>query len=315
MSGIIALTGATGFIGGVLAHRLHAENWQIRALARSASKRDHLSDITVEWIKGDLDDADSLRRLVRNVNAVVHCAGAVRGASSEHFFHINSLGVANLVEAAIKEHPMPRFLLISSLAAREPHLSYYAASKKKGEEVLAEGAGGMPWAALRPPPVYGPGDKEMLPLFRLMFRGIAPVIGSADARFSMLYVEDLADAILQWLTCGSTLQGFFELHDGQQNGYCWEDLIRVFSRLRGRRMYRVPIPILPLKWIARINVCLAELAGYAPMLTPGKICELKHPDWVCDNTLFIGETGWTPKILLEEGLRRTLKPDIGYPRV
>jgi nucleoside-diphosphate-sugar epimerase len=312
MSGIIALTGATGFIGGALAHRLQAANWQIRALARPTSKREFLSDIDVEWIEGDLDDADSLRRLVRDVYAVVHCAGAVRGASSDHFFHVNSHGVSKLVEAAGKEHPKPRFLLISSLAAREPHLSHYAASKKQGEVALAEAAGGMPWAALRPPPVYGPGDKEMLPLFRWMYRGIAPVIGSADARFSMLYVEDLSNAIVQWLTCESNLNGPFELHDGQQNGYCWEDLIRVISRIRGRQVYRVTIPILPLKWIARINVCLAGLAGYAPMLTPGKIRELKHSDWVCDNTLFIGETGWAPKILLEEGLRRTLEPDIRY---
>jgi 2-alkyl-3-oxoalkanoate reductase len=310
MPGIIALTGATGFIGGALARRLHAENWQIRALARPTSKREFLSDIDVEWIVGDLDDTESLGRLVRNVNAVVHCAGAVRGASSEHFFHINSQGVSKLVEAARKEHPKPRFLLISSLAAREPHLSHYAASKKQGEVALAEGAGGMPWAALRPPPVYGPGDKEMLPLFRWMYRGIAPVIGSADARFSMLYVDDLSDAIVRWLACGSTLQGFFELHDGQQNGYCWEDLIRVISRLRGRQVYRIPIPILPLEWLARMNVWTAGLTGYAPMLTPGKIRELKHLDWTCDNALFSRETGWNPKIHLEEGLRRTLKPDI-----
>jgi nucleoside-diphosphate-sugar epimerase len=312
MSRIIALTGATGFIGGALAHRLHAEHWQIRALARPSSKRDHLSDINVQWIEGDLNDPESLRRLVRNVYAVVHCAGAVRGASSAHFLRVNSHGVAGLVQAASKGHPKPRFLLISSLAAREPHLSPYAASKKQGEEALAEGAGGMPWAALRPPPVYGPGDKEMLPLFRCMYRGIAPVVGSADARFSMLYIEDLADAILQWLASGSSLQGLFELHDGQHNGYTWEDLIFVISRLRGRRVYRVPIPVLPLAWLARLNVRAAGLVGYAPMLTPGKIRELKHPDWTCDNTLFSRETGWTPRVFLDEGLRRTLKSDIKH---
>lgn len=310
MSRIIALTGATGFIGGALAHRLHADQWKIRGLVRPGSKRDHLADINVQWIVGDLDDAKSLGRLVRNVQAVVHCAGAVRGASAAHFSHVNSHGVTRLVEAARKENPNPRFLYISSLAAREPHLSAYAASKKQGEAALAGGAGGMQWAALRPPPVYGPGDKEMLPLFRWMYRGVAPVIGSADARFSMLYVEDLADAIVHWLASGSTLKGPFELHDGKYNGYTWEDLIAVISRLSGRQVYRIPIPILPLAWLARLNVRVAGLAGYLPMLTPGKIREIEHPDWSCDNTLFSRETGWHPKILLEEGLRRLLKPDI-----
>jgi nucleoside-diphosphate-sugar epimerase len=310
MSRIIALTGATGFIGGALAHRLHAEHWQVRALARPGSKRDHLTDIDVQWVEGDLEDAKSLDCLVRNVQAVVHCAGAVRGASAAHFSRVNSHGVTKLVEAARKENPKPRFLYISSLAAREPHLSPYAASKKQGEDALAQGAGGMPWAALRPPPVYGPGDKEMLPLFQWMYRGAAPVIGSAGARFSMLYIEDLADAIVHWLASGSSLQGPFELHDGKDNGYTWEDLINAVSRLSGRKVHRIPIPILPLACLAWLNVWAAGLAGYAPMLTPGKIREIEHPDWSCDNTLFSRETGWHPKILLEEGLRRTLKPDI-----
>ena len=54
MSRIIALTGATGFIGGAMAHRLRAANWQIRALARPTSNRDHLADIGLHWIEGDL---------------------------------------------------------------------------------------------------------------------------------------------------------------------------------------------------------------------------------------------------------------------
>ena len=214
------------------------------------------------------------------------------------------------MQTAGKGHSKPRFLLISSLAAREPHLSPYAASKKQGEKALAKEASGMQWAALRPPPVYGPGDKEMRPLFQWIYRGIAPVIESANARFSMLYIEDLADAIVRWLACENAQQQHFELHDGQQNGYSWEDLIREISLLSGRHVYRVPVPLLPLKWIARLNVHLSGPAGYAPMLTPGKVCELMHADWTCDNTLFSRETGWRPKILLEEGLRRTLKPDI-----
>lgn len=315
MSKIVALTGATGFIGNALVYQLHAAHWQIRALVRPTSKRDNLAGIGVQWIEGDLDDQESLRRLVRNVDAVVHCAGAVRAVSSADFYHVNSHGVARLVQAANAEYPKPRFLLISSLAAREPHLSLYAASKRQGEEALAAGAGGMPWAALRPPPVYGPGDKEMLPLFRWIYRGIAPVPGSAETRFSMLYIEDLAEAIVQWLACGSTLQRTFELHDGQHDGYTWEDLIRTVARLRGKRVYRVPIPFPLLERLARLNAFAAELTGYAPMLTPGKVRELMHSNWTCDNTLLSLETGWTPHILLEKGLRRILKPDISDAKI
>ena len=309
MSCIVALTGATGFIGGTVTHRLEAANWQIRALVRPTSSRDHLAGIGLRWIEGDLGDLESLRRLVRGADAVVHCAGAVRGACAAHFTRMNRYGVSRLVQAATEQLPTPRFLLISSLAAREPHLSPYAASKRQGEEELAAGAGEMQWAVLRPPVVYGPGDKELLPLFRWMYRGIAPVLGPTDGRFSMLYVEDLAEAVVQWLACGSTRQRVFELHDGQTDGYRWSDLTSTMARLRGGRVRQMRIPAPLLSLLAAINFMAARVVGYAPMLTPGKVRELRHSNWVCDNTLLSRETGWIPRVRLEEGLRRILKPD------
>ena len=309
MSRIIALTGATGFIGGTVTHRLRAANWQIRALVRSTSSRDHLAGSGLRWIEGDLGDLESLRRLVQGADAVVHCAGAVRGASAAHFTRVNSHGVARLVRAATDQHPAPRFLLISSIAAREPHLSPYAASKRQGEGELAAGAGEMQWAVLRPPVVYGPGDKELRPLFRWMYRGIAPVLGPADGRFSMLYVEDLAEAVVQWLACGSARQRVFELHDGQPDGYRWNDLANTMARVKGGRVRQIRVSALLLALLAGINLIGARVAGYAPMLTPGKVRELRHSNWVCDNTVLSRETGWIPRVRLEEGLLRILKPD------
>jgi len=306
MSRIIALTGATGFIGGAVARRLRAQHWQVRALVRPTSNRGHLAGIGVNWIEGDLGDQESLDRLVRDTCAVVHCAGAVRGKTFTHFARVNRDGTARLVRAAVEQDATPRFLLISSLAAREPHLSPYAASKRQGEEALAEGSGQMRWSVLRPPPVYGPGDKEMLPLFRWMARGIAPVLGPSHARFSLLYIEDLAEAVLQWLACANTPKQVFELHDGQPNGYGWEDLIHSMAQLKGRCVRRVTIPAPFLEWLAKLNTIGARWGGYTPMLTPGKVRELRHFNWVCNNSPFSKETGWTPGIRLEEGLQRTL---------
>ena len=309
MSHIVALTGATGFIGSAIAHRLKAENWQIRALVRSTSSRKHLTGLDLHWIEGDLSDRESLRRLVQGAEAVVHCAGVVRGKSSGCFARVNRYGVSRLVSAATEQPAKPRFLLISSLAAREPCLSPYAASKRQGEEELADGAGEMQWAILRPSVVYGPGDKELLPLFRWMYRGIALALGPTKGRFSMLYVEDLAEAVTQWLKCRSARQRVFELHDGHPDGYSWNDLVNRMGRVRGGRVRQVRIPAPFLSLLAAVNFAAARVAGHAPMLTPGKVRELRHPDWVCDNTSFTCETGWIPRVSLEEGLRRTLKSD------
>jgi len=303
----IALTGATGFIGTAIARRLVAEGCKIRALTRATSDRSLLAGLDVHWVEGALENLDSLRRLVCGVEAVVHCAGAVRGATEDHFKRINVDGVARLVYAAARQHPLPRFLLISSLAAREPELSFYASSKRQGEAVLAAQAGQMQWAAFRPPAVYGPGDKEMLPLLRWMARGFAFMPGSGNGRVSMLYVDDLAEAVLKWLQEANFPKAIFELHDGQPDGYSWQDVIDTVGHLMGKRVRCVPVPPVVLKAVAGLNLKAALVFRYAPMLTPGKLRELTHADWVCDNTAITRESGWTPQISLEEGLRRTLE--------
>ena len=306
MSHRIAITGATGFIGGMLARRLASSDWQTRALTRRGSVHKQPAHIATEWITGDLGDMESLRRLVGGADAVVHCAGVVRGADQAYFNRMNVDGVARMVRVAAEQQPAPRFLLISSLAAREPHLSYYAASKRQGEDALALNSGKMPWVVLRPPAVYGPGDRELLPIFRWMARGIAPVIGSGKGRFSLLYVEDLADAIIQWLECGNRHYCTFELHDGHNGGYSWHDIVDTMARLKRAKILRARIPVFFVKLLARVNLMAAKVLGSAPMLTPGKVRELTHPNWVCDNAEFNNHTGWTPRISLEDGLRRTL---------
>jgi nucleoside-diphosphate-sugar epimerase len=165
----------------------------------------------------------------------------------------------------------------------------------------------MPWVVLRPPAVYGPGDKEMLPLLRWMARGIAFIVGSGNARISMLYVDDLADAIQKWLLKDVLPKKVFELHDGQPAGYSWQDVVDTVGHLTAKRVRNVKVPLTFLKTVAVLNFNAARIFRYAPMLTPGKLHELRHPDWVCDNKAFTRETGWTPRVSLEEGLRRTLK--------
>jgi nucleoside-diphosphate-sugar epimerase len=307
MSRVVAVTGATGFIGGALAQRLVTAGWRIRVLVRPTSSRRRLAGITADLVVGDLGDLDSLRRFVYQAEAVVHCAGAVRGASQAYFDRVNVEGVARLVHAAAGEHPAPRFLLISSLAAREPGLSAYGDSKRRGEEVLAAGGGTMPWAVLRLPAVYGPGDRELLPLFRWMARGIAPVLGSENARFSLLYVEDLAEAVVRWLSGGTAVQRTFELDDGRPGGYTWIEVVDIMSSLRSRGVIPVRVPALFLRVLGALNLAAARVIGYKPMLTPGKVRELRYPNWVCDSAAFMGATGWSPKVSLEEGLRRTLQ--------
>ncbi|MGD8642735.1 MAG: NAD-dependent epimerase/dehydratase family protein [Chromatiales bacterium] len=303
----VALTGATGFVGGAIARRLVADGWHVRALVRARSNTERLPRLdALERVPGSLEDCDSLRRLVSGADAIVHCAGAVRGRSEQDFVRVNVDGVARLIDAARERARDSRFLLMSSLASREPQLSHYASSKRRGEQVLESRAGPMRWIALRPPAVYGPGDRELLPLFRAMDRGFAPVLGSPEARFSLIYVDDLAAAVAAWLASDKPPQGLFELHDGRLGGYRWKDVIEVAARRRGRPVRAVPVPRAVLLGVAWIGGLAARALGRAPMLTPGKVRELTHPDWVCDDSAFTTATGWVPQVRFDQGLELTL---------
>lgn len=301
----VAITGASGFIGRSLCRLLHDSGWVSRALVRCPERARPLAAWVDEQVVGDIGDPAALSRLIEGSEAVVHCAGAVRGANQQAFDRVNVEGLRKLIGAAGASNRPPRILCLSSLAAREPQLSFYAASKRRSEEVLEQQGQGLDWVVLRPPAVYGPGDRELLPLFRLMARGFAPLPGPRDARFSMLYVEDLARAVLAWLEQGKVPRGVYSLHDGAVGGYSWNDVCCTVADLCQRRVHQVAMPSALLSILAQVNRGLARWSGYAPMLTPEKLRELRHSDWVCDNDALQRVLDWQPAVRLEEGLRRT----------
>lgn len=305
MPPILAITGATGFIGGRIADRLLSAGYTVKALVRSTSLPRTSHKPSIQWIHGALDEPESLQHLVKDVEAVIHCAGVIRGTTQQSFDTVNAAGVRRLARICAKQSPAPRFLLLSSLAAREPSISPYAASKRKGEQVVANLSEMLRWTALRAPAVYGPGDRALLPLFQLMSRGVAPILGPKEARFSLLHADDLAAAVLQWLA-SDCHQGIYELHDGRSGGYRWDDAVNTAEALRGKRVVRIPVSAFAMRRLAAVNVSLARLFRYAPMLTPGKVRELRHCDWVCDNHELSGAIGWKPQVSLEAGLRNML---------
>jgi nucleoside-diphosphate-sugar epimerase len=302
----VALTGATGFIGATVMQCLLQAGFAVRALYRPAGRPDRGSQNAVAWVPGCLEDTDSLTRLLTGVDAVVNCAGRVRGVDDREFHLVNVAGLERLVRAAGRIHPTPRLLSISSLAAREPQVSPYAASKRRGEEVLAAQAGRLSWVVLRPPVVYGPGDRETVPLLRWMARGIAPLVAGERTRFSMIFSEDLAEAVVTLLMLPAWRGQIFELHDGRRGGYCWAEVIEAVSRVTGRAVRGIRLPPTLVRSVADLNLMAGRAFGYAPMLTPGKVRELSHADWTADNAAICRQTGWAPRITLPQGVRRTL---------
>lgn len=300
MPATVALTGGTGFVGAAIARHLAAGGYRLRLLARRPGAVGDLGP-DAEIVHGALEEEDSLARLVDGAEMVVHAAGAIKAIAAADFARVNRVGSA-AIAAAARTAGARRLVLISSLAARSPLLSAYAASKRAGEREVALRFG--PGAAiLRPPVVYGPGDRETLPMFRAARHGVFLIPGPSEARLSFIHVADLASAVAACLAATVPPAGLFEIDDGKAGGYGWPEVASALGAAVGRRVRSVRIPPPLLRLSASAALTLARLTGRARMLCPDKANELRHPDWVCRDGRLGEATGWRATYGLEDGLR------------
>jgi nucleoside-diphosphate-sugar epimerase len=296
MSRLAAVTGATGFIGPHLVAALARNGWRVRLLVRRWTPLPSLAGVDAEIVWGDLADSAVLARLVDGADAVVHAAGLIKARTPEAFLAVNRDGTARLSAAA----PRAFFLHLSSLAAREPDISPYAHSKGAAEEVVSGRSG--PWCTVRAPAVYGPGDRETLAYFKMAKRGVALRPNRPDARVSLIHVEDLVEvlaATLDWPPARS----IYEIDDGHYHGYCHWDMSVAVGAAFGRFVHSIPVPRTVLAPVASLNARRPSVQ----ILTPEKVRELFHRDWIAHDRRLAAALGWTPRYNdLREGFAHTI---------
>jgi len=302
---MIVITGATGFIGGHVTRRLLQRGMPVRVLARRMPQDALDPKGVLEVVMGDLFDRTALQRLLTGADTIVHIAGAVKARESSEFFRVNVQGTESLLAAAETAAPRAKFIHISSLAAREPGLSPYAGSKAGGENMVTDHAGTRAWTIIRPPVVYGPGDHEILPMFKLARHGICPYPGLPKYRLSLIHVEDLAEAIIAAVLAPSLPRGPFEVDDGAPGGHSWQDIASALGEAVGRHCRSLPLPRAIMQPIAYANKFLAASTGRATILTPEKLAEIYWPDWVAHSTRLQDHCNWRAKFSLWKGFQNT----------
>ena len=242
-----------------------------------------------------------LRRLVDGADTVVHAAGLIKARRPVRFHD----GQSRRHGARLaRSHPSARFVLLSSLAAREPLLSPYGASKRAAEEVVAGRAG--PWLAVRAPAVYGPGDRETLAYFRAVARGIAPRPKLPEARLSLIHVADLAEALALAVERPPP-PSVYEIDDGRNGGYGYGDMQAAAEAALGRTARALADPA-DRRWtaVARLNGLGQALGGPAQILTPGKVNEIFHSDWTVHDRGLAAAIGFAARYDLAGGFADTV---------
>ena len=293
---MVAITGATGFVGQAVLEQAAAQGIAIRALARKPQP----PRAGVEWIEGDLDDTNALARLVERAEAVIHIAGVVNAPDAAGFAAGNVAGTLNVVTAAMVA-VTPRFVQVSSLSAREPQLSAYGASKLKGEKVVM--ASQLDWTVVRPPAVYGPRDREMLELFRFAKTGIVPL--PPHGRMAAIHVDDLARLLLALVPGGDDVgHKLFEPDDGHVGGWTHKSFARAIGWAVGKRITPLPLPAFALRAAARGDRLIRKAAA---KLTEDRVGYMCHPDWTVREELRPPVARLRPEIGTREGLKATAK--------
>ena len=164
-------------------------------------------------------------------------------------------------------------------------------------------AGQVEFCIVRPPAVYGPGDRATLPIFRQIQRGLL-LIPAGAARFSLLYVEDLAEIVTRLLDTPNWDGQVIEPDDGR-GGYCWADLAHIAGQHLHRRVRTLPVPWLAMCLPAAIAQLLGAVLQRAPMITLGKLRELYHADWVCQGPAGPLLAAAPPRVAFDNGFATT----------
>lgn len=301
---LAALTGGTGFLGRAVTVALDRAGWQVRLLVRRYPVHEQLRDVDVELVPGGLEDEAALRQLVRGAELVVHAAGLTKAVDRAQFFAVNAGGSARLAAAIRQAAPGARTIALSSLAARVPSLSAYAASKQAGEAAMLGAGLANPPIILRPTAIYGPWDAELLPFFQAAARGVVPLPGRRPARVTLIHVEDAAGAVA---ACAGPAgrPGTWEISDARSDGYGWDEVVMALAAALGRPARGLGVPGVLLQATGLAAAAGGRMRRRAVMLTRGKARELLHPDWS------IGAAGglpldlWQPRLPLAEGFAAT----------
>ncbi|MFO0664152.1 MAG: NAD-dependent epimerase/dehydratase family protein [Polyangiaceae bacterium] len=312
------VTGATGFIGTHLCHRLVAEGHTVVALVRNRTKARGLPSTGIDVLEGDLSILKDRSFVIPPCDLVVHLAGVVAAPTLTAYREINFVAVRDLVECIARQSWKPRRLLFaSSLAAGGPSepnvpkresdpptpVDAYGQAKLDAEVYLRSAP--FPTTSFRPALVFGPGDEATITLFRMAKRGFGFGVAGKNAQLSYVYVSDLIDALMK-LADDPTLDHrtyYVSYPQPTDNRTLWE----VLGRALGKRVFvlRVPQAVLYAAMLAMTG--LSKVLRFQNQLDRKQYDQITATGFACTSDALQRDFEWRPHFDLEASIAASVE--------
>ena len=318
------ITGATGFLGGALARRLHGMGWDVTALGRNPVKLNELEDAGMRPLRSDVTKKEELLSAFNGQDIVFHCAAFPSPwGGFEKFYQANVIGTRNVVQACLQNNvkrlvyvstPSIYFDYGSHIGVKENNplpqpISNYAHTKLLAEEEIDKGfAQGLAVVSIRPRALFGEGDTVIFPrLIPRLRSGRLPILGDGENIVDLTYIQNVVDALLLCAESpASTLGKKYNISNGEPVKI-WKLVERICDELG----YAHPKRKISYKTDNAAAGVLEFIYSLIPYSPEPPLTRLSVSMMANSTTLDISaarkELGYQPKVSVEEGVQRFLK--------
>jgi nucleoside-diphosphate-sugar epimerase len=313
------VTGGAGFIGSHLIEDLLARGASVTCVEAPNRSRGWIEGLPIRYLDHGIHDVDALTETVSGADVVFHLAGLTEARKPEAFYRVNTEGTECVLKAAARcNGRAPHVMLLSSLAATGPcrngdllspdtvpfPLSHYGHSKLLAELVMHAYADRVPGTIVRFPSVYGPRERGVLRMFRLVRLGIALTVGSWDREISLIYVKDAVQALIAAADhVPTTVRTVCVAHP---DPITWRAFAAAAAETLGRSPMLVSIPAVVGKVVAIVAELAARARRRAAILNRERLREIAQERWVCDTNRARTEIGFQPMYPITRGIGETV---------
>lgn len=266
---MILVTGAAGFAGSRIIHRLVEQGEQPRALVRSVGQaRGRLPTQGAELVVGDTTRPETLSAAVAGVDTIIHCAFITANRKQGrdiNYYQTNVVGTNNLVEAARKAR-VRRIVELGGLGTQHSSPASYMETRYQADQALK--SSGLAWSILGPSVQFGHGSaffKGLADLIRSMPL-ITPVVGTGNLRFQPIWVEDVVTCIVKMAREPENYDGKV-IEVGGPEIYTYNEILDMLMLAMGLNRFKMPSP----KPLAALGARVMEAVLPNPPITPAAI--------------------------------------------